>query len=41
MSFSEQAINVRKSGFQRFKQITIQSWNEGDIVNWSKIVQRA
>ena len=31
----------QKSGFQCFKQITIWSWNKGDMANWSNDAQRA
>ena len=34
-------FKLRNSGIQRFKWIAIQSWNEGDMVNWSNVTQRA
>ena len=30
-----------KSGIKSFKRITIWSWNEGDMANWSNVAQRA
>ena len=34
-------LKLRKSRIHYFKQIVIQSWNEGDMVDWSKVAQRA
>ena len=30
-----------KSGIKSFKRITIWSWNEGDMANWSNVAERA
>ena len=34
-------LKFRKSRIQCFKRIAIQSWNMGDMTDWSKTVQRA
>ena len=34
-------LNLKKSGIQCFKRISIQSWNEGDIADGRKAEQRA
>ena len=34
-------LKIRKSWIQDFKQMAFRSWNEEDMVDWSKVTQRA